>query len=73
MTQTLDTEAVARLLGLTPDTIATYRTRYAHGPNPCPTPAGKVGGHPYWTDPQAWIGWSARRPGRTGRPPKAQP
>jgi hypothetical protein len=64
----LDTAAVAALIGVDPRTITTYRIRHAHSGNPCPTPAGRVGGHPYWTDRQAWLDWNGRRTGRTGRP-----
>lgn len=66
---TLDRAGVAALLGLTdPATVSTYRVRYARTGHPCPKPAGRVGGHAYWTDGQAWLDWAAGRPGRTGRP-----
>lgn len=62
----LTADSVAELVGVRPSTIRTYAAR---GQMPAPAPCPCCG-HGATYDEAEVRAWLARRPGRTGRPPK---
>ncbi len=60
----LDTEAVARVLGIRPESVTRYKAR-----GDLPQPDMMFGRSPVWRA-ETIREWMVRRPGRTGRPRK---
>ena len=64
----LSTAEVARLAGITPASLRTFRSRGTF-----PTPDGYLGSTPWWT-PETVAAWleTRRRPGRPKQPTKEE-